>query len=446
MLGVGDQARLTACLKGVAVLALSALALAAPATGAAAAQSADPGGQFRVASLLTPPTKVTSSYSCDLSAYGTGLTPVTLSGTLSVPASVIADSAADVTVTTTASDALPAAVVTALAGVKSFNIATTVDAKELTLTGTAALTGTATAPTTLTTLPIVTATGSVDFSQSVPGSAGFPFAGAGTVTAPAKSLTITPHTSTGTLASITCTTTAAAQDVKVTVTPETIGTKGPLYACTYTSRGVRLDKQFWHVPSTITTSGAATTGKKLTVTYQTDAFGPTFWAGATSVSYAGSLAVIGAQPGKVVLDQAVDENASHLKLSGKMPLTKVGTDRFEVPKKFTMTITFPGTAGPATLDFGCTLTAATAPVGRTVTVHKAPAGHHPHPSHSPTPTSSPTPSQGVLGGGTPTGAPNTGGGLGSVGGGLGMALAGLGVAGAGGVLVLGGWRLRRRRP
>jgi hypothetical protein len=448
MLRVGGQARLTGCLKGVAVLALSAIALAGSAAAATAAQSAGPGGQFSAKSMLAPPARVTSAYSCDLSGYGTGLTPVTFSGTLSVPATVVADSRTDVAVVTTASTALPAAVVTALAGVKTFDIATTVTAKQGTFTSTPALSGSATAPTTLTTLPILTALGSVDF-PSDPNSTGFPESGTGTVTAPAATLTITPHTATAALAAITCTTTAATQDITITVTPETIGTTGPLYSCVYKLLGISFNKQFWHVPSTITTSGSATTGKKLTVTYQTNAFndfpGGPLWGGADSVNYSSSLPVTGAQPGNVSVDQALDVNASTLKVSGTMPLTKAGTDRIEVPKTFTLTIVFTPESGTGTvtLDFICTLTGKTTPVGRTIAVKKA--STHPHPRPTTTVTVTATPSQGVQGGGTPTGAPNTGGGIGSVGGGLGMALAGLGVAGAGGGLVFGGWRLRRRR-
>jgi hypothetical protein len=444
MLRVGGQARLSTGLKvAMAVLALSALALAASAAAATAAQSADPGGQFQVASLLAPPAKVSSSYSCDLSALAGGAAPVTFSGTLSVPSTVVADSKVDVTFTSTASTTLPAAVVTALAGVTSFDVAATVDAKELVLTETTSLAGTVTAPTALTTLPILTATGPVDFSASDSGTVGFPASGTGTVTAPATPLTITPHTATAALPAITCTTTAAAQDIKVTVTPQTVGTFGPLYACPLTVQGRQIDKFFVHVPATITTSGAATTGKKLTVTYQTGVFTPLFWVGASSVTYSGSLPVIGAQPGSVVLDQAIDLSSPHLKVSGKMQLTKAGTDRIEVPKKFTLALVIPVTHGSVTEDLVCTLTGKTTPIGRTITVKKAPAHPHPHPTVTVTVTS--TPSQGTLGGGTPSGAPNTGGGIGSVGGGLGMALAGLGVAGVGGGVVFGGWRLRRRR-
>jgi hypothetical protein len=423
------------------VLALPALALTAPV--AVAAQAADPGGQFSATALAAPPTKVTAAYSCDLSAYA-GTTPVTLSGTFSIPPTVVADSTVDITLATTAGTLTPAEV-TALTGVTTFDIATTLTAKETLkgvatpIPGTVALTGAATAPTTLTTLPVMTATGSVDFSVPFPGSKGFPVSGTGAITVPAA-LTITPQTSTAAKPVISCATTTTSQDVKVTVTPETVGTTGPLYKCTLTEEGALLDTQFVHVVSTITTSGTATTGKTLTVTYKAPIFTPIFWAGASSVTYAGSLPVTGAQTGNVSLDESVDVTKP-LSVSGKLPLTKAGTDHIEVPKKFTIEMS----TSTATVDFTCTLTTTSVPVGRTIAVKGATTHPHPRPTVTVTATVTTTPNQGVEGGGTPSGAPETGGGIGSVGGGLGMALAGLGIAGAGGGLVFGGWRIRRRR-
>lgn len=448
MLRAGKMARLGTGLAGVilvfSVSALTSAAPAAAATAASATASAVPNGVSSFLGMAAPPTTATSQYSCDLSGYGSGISPVTVSGTLTIPASVVAASDFKVTLSTTASGALPSAVVTALNGVTSFTIDTQVDLAETVngqpLADTVELDGTVEAPTSLTALPVMTATGVVQ--------GGFPLAGTGTVTVPATTLTITPNTSSAALAAITCTATATPHGVKVTVIPPTVGTTGPLYSCVVAIGGLN-EKLFWHIPATVTTSGSQVTGKALTVTYQTGFLNsqaaaapaasspwtlptPSTTNSTVKVEYAGSLPVTGAQSGKVVLDHEIDPNATQLKLSGKLQLTKAGTDRIEVPKKFSLT--FSALAGSPVLVLTCTLTTTPVPVGRTIKVQKAAGAHG----------STPTPTQGVEGGGIPSGAPETGGGIGASGGAT-AALAGVGIAVAGAGLMLGGRRIRRRR-
>jgi hypothetical protein len=327
--GVG-LARVGRAGAGLAVLAaaLALLAAGRPALAAVRASDPPPDTAAGVVAAAAAPTTITSKYSCDLTGYGASIPDATVSATLTIPASVVADSSLDVTLATTASDALPAAVVTALDGVTSFDVAG--HATQQPGTGTdatdpVALAGSATAPATLTALPAITATGT----------ATFPLTGTGAIVAPVQQFTITPQTSDKALAAITCATTAASQDVKVVVSPETVGTSGPLYACVLSLAGTNLDTIDAHIASVITASGTRTTGKTDTVTYSTSAFGP--WedsaADGVSVTVAADLAVAGAQPGQIAISQAIDPTAAVMKLTGKLKLTKAGTDRIQCRRR-----------------------------------------------------------------------------------------------------------------
>lgn len=439
MLQARTLARLTAGLAGAGLTALTAalalMAVGGPAMAATAADPPPPAEGAGIVAAAAAPTKITSHYSCDLSGYGTSIPAATLSATLTIPASVVAGSKLDVTLATTASDALPAAVLTALSGVTSFDVSADLTQQPGTgadASDSVALDGTSQAPATLTAVPAATATGTAEFDLT----------GTGVIVAPAHTLTITPHTSATTLAAITCTTTTATQDVKVSVTPQTIGTTGPLYACVESVAGTNVDTIDGHIPATITVSGTRTTGKTDTVTYQTGAFGPWTETGASgvtvTVNVAASLPVTGAQSGQISMNQAIDPTSAVMKLSGKLALTKAGTDHIQLPKNMTITIAETSGAVTVTAKLSCTLTTTPTPVGLTFSVTKA-AGN-PSPSTSPTPDPSTTSTQS----GIPTGAPDTGGGTGP---GLGVGTAAVGgvIAVSGGGLVLVGRRRRRRR-
>src|SRR5215469_4168061 len=119
MLRTGKRAGL--CL-GIAGLAVCFTALA-PGVASAA------GGPLSFARVLTPPKTVTAQYSCDLSGYQSGLPPVSVSATVTFPGT--AQTLVPVPVTLTTTDvALPASVLSQLSGVVSFDLTTTVTAKE----------------------------------------------------------------------------------------------------------------------------------------------------------------------------------------------------------------------------------------------------------------------------------------------------------------------------
>jgi hypothetical protein len=193
---------------------------------------------------------------------------------------------------------------------------------------------------------------------------------------------------------------------------------------------------------TITSSGTRSTGHTLTVTLSSPdtGLGGPYGQGATSVSFSGTLPVLGAQPGKITLAKTTtDVTSPTFRVSGKLRLTKPGADRILVPDKFTFTVH--GPAGTLPLVLACTIDMSHAPVGLTFKVAKAHV--RPHPTGSSTPTSTPTGGGQGEGGGTPVGAPETGGGFGP-GGDMAAAVTGLAVLlSGGGLLFLARRRARR---
>jgi hypothetical protein len=119
MLRVGKLARLGAFIGGLAVC------LAALAPGVARAD----GGPLSFASMLAPPTTSTAQYSCDLSAYGSDIPPVTVSATVTVPRHAQTLVPVPITLTTT-SVALPSSVLSQLSGVVSFDLTANVTAAD----------------------------------------------------------------------------------------------------------------------------------------------------------------------------------------------------------------------------------------------------------------------------------------------------------------------------
>ena len=419
MLRAGKLARLGAVISGLAVC------LTALTPGVAKAD----GGPLSIASMMTPPTTFTAQYSCDLSAYGSGIPPVTLSATITVPARAQTFVPVPISLKTT-SVALPSSVLSQLSGVVSFDLTASLTWKQFPYSGSVPLSGQNPVSGTLTGLPAATAQTS-DANPLV-----FLVAGTAKIAVPADTLTFTPHTSAAALSAITCTTTATKRDIPVTVTLGVLGATGPLYKCVLAVHNVDLEEFLAHIAMTVTGSGNRTAGNTVTVRLVAAIGGP-YPPGTTGVRFSADLPVLGAQPGKIALSEPItDLTNSVTQASGKLRLTKAGTDRILIPEKFTFTFTAP--LQGVDLPFVFTFTIKTSPVPVGLTLKVAKAHPHPQPSSSPTPTTSGGQPQGS---GTPSGAPGTGGGTGPGGdmavaaGGLAMALSG------GGFLILA----RRRR-
>lgn len=428
MLRAGKLARVGAVIGGLA-MCLTALT---PGVARAA------GGPLSIASMLTPPTTFTAQYSCDLSAYGSGIPPVTIGATVTVPARAQTLVPVPITLTTT-SVALPSSVLSQLSGVVSFDLTASLTAKQGQASASVPLSGQNPVSGTLTGLPAATAKSS-DTDPAI--ALIFALPGTGKVEVPAPTLTFTPHTSAAALSAITCTTTATKRDIPITVTLGVLGTTGPLYKAVYEivipGHHIVFEEFLAHVPMTVTGSGKRTAGNTVTVRLTVGCCGP-YPPGTTAVRFSADLPVLGAQPGKIALSEPITDLTSPVThASGQLRLTKAGTDRILVPEKFTVTLKMPVSGVQVPVPFALTFTIKKnpAPVGLTLKVAKARA--HPQPSGSPTPTTSGGQPQGS---GTPSGAPGTGGGTGP-GGDMAVATGGLAmVLSGGGLLILA----RRRR-
>lgn len=426
MLRAGKLARLAVGIVGLAVC------FTALAPGVARAD----GGPAGFASVLAPPKTFTAQYSCDLSAYGSGISPVTVSATVTVPGKAQTLVPVPITLKTT-SVALPPSVLSQLSGVVSFDLTATMTAKQNQVTFSFPLSGQNPVSGTLTGLPAATAKSSdTNPAQALV----FTVPGTGKVEVPARTLTFTPHTSAAALPVITCTTTVTKRDIPVSVTDVVIGTKGPLYKCVVTAEHIDIEEFLAHIPMTVTVSGNRTTGTTVAVKLVArtgDLLGALALSGATSVMFSADLPVTGAQPGKIALSESItDLTATATRASGKLRLTRAGTDRILIPEKFTFTFTAPVQGVQVPFAFSFTIKTSPVPVGLTLKVAK---GHaHPQPS-SPTPTGSGGQPQGS---GTPSGAPGTGGGTGP-GGDTAVAAGGLAIVLSGGGLVILARRRRR---
>ncbi len=429
-------------------MAVAAAGLAAACTvlaqGVAAADTVGAGpGAPGLASMAVPPETFTATYSCDLSAYGSGISPVAVSSTVIVPATVPTVTPVVITLKT-ASVALPASVLSKLSGVGSFDLAASVTAKQagvslpVSLSGDSAVSGTPAG------LPATTAVSPADTSDALE----FPVTGTAQIQVPAPTLTFTPHTASTALSAISCTTTATTKDIPITVTNAVVGTTGPLYAFVETAVlaptvSVKVLEFHAHVPMRVTASGSRTTGKTDTVALVAGV-GDIFLRGATSVRFSAGLPVTGAQPGQIALSKTITDLVSTTtSASGSLKLTQAGTDRIGVPETFTYKYKAPvsGISGLVSFVWTCTLITRPVPVGLTLDVTKSHT--QPHSSTSPTPATTGNGGQ-PEGSGTPSGAPDTGGGTGP---GADMAVAAGGAVIAvsgGGLIVLG--RRRTRRP
>jgi hypothetical protein len=400
--------------------------------------SAD-GGPVSLARMLAQPMTFTAQYSCDLSAYQSGIPPVSVSATVTFPGTVQTLVPVPITLTTT-SVALPTSVLSQLTAVVSFDLTATVTAQQNQVSASVPLSGQNPVSGTLTGLP--TATAQTSDSQPLV----FTVPGTGNIEMPVSTLTFTPETSAGALQAITCTTTATTQDIPVTVTLGVLGTKGPVYTCVGTALHIELEEFLAHIPMTVSESGPRTAGKTVTVRLVAGIGGP-YPAGTMAVKFSTELPVVGAQRGQVALSEPITDLASAVtRASGKLRLTKAGTDRILIPEKLKFAFNAPVNGVQVQFVLTCTIKTRPVPVGVTLNVAK---GHrrHPQPSSSPTPTSSSTsaasPGQ-PQGSGTPSGAPETGGGTGP-GGETAAAVGGLAIMLSGAGLVLVAARQRRRQ-
>jgi collagen type VII alpha len=393
------------------VLALTAVALLGTGTTALAATGLAP---------VTPPPPstfktYTSELACNLSAYGyqDGSNLVTMDETLSVPTTAVAGTPTFVSMSNT-SAALPASVGSQLTNVVAVGVTAQVSVQGGT-TETITVKGSSAGdvlPSQLTALPVIsTANTTVTFAK----------AGTASVDTPPSSLVFTPFgIGTTTFPAITCTPIAASiSDQPVVVGAATpAATSGPDYACT---NNVSPANPFsGHLPMTVAVSGSRTVGATDTVTLTSPStgLGAPYPAGATSLSYAGNLTLTGAQSGSIALGETSrDVTSSTFAVSGKLALSKAGTDHILLPGHFTFVAQ--ASARPV-VALSCTSAASPAPVAVTFTVTKKTASSSPTtPSASPSAagtgksgTSGPSGTTGgtANGQGVPVGAPDTGGG------------------------------------
>jgi collagen type VII alpha len=393
------------------VLALTAVALLGTGTTALAATGLAP---------VTPPPPstfktYTSELACNLSAYGyqDGSNLVTMDETLSVPTTAVAGTPTFVSMSNT-SAALPASVGSQLTNVVAVGVTAQVSVQGGT-TETITVKGSSAGdvlPSQLTALPVIsTANTTVTFAK----------AGTASVDTPPSSLVFTPFgIGTTTFPAITCTPIAASiSDQPVVVGAATpAATSGPDYACT---NNVSPANPFsGHLPMTVAVSGSRTVGATDTVTLTSPStgLGAPYPPGATSLSYAGNLTLTGAQSGSIALGETSrDVTSSTFAVSGKLALSKAGTDHILLPGHFTFVVQ--ASARPV-VALSCTSAASPAAVAVTFTVTKKTASSSPTtPSASPsaagTGTSGTSGPSGTTGGtangqGVPVGAPDTGGG------------------------------------
>jgi hypothetical protein len=399
------------------MLALTAVALLGTGTTALAATGLAP---------VTPPPPstfktYTSELDCNLSAYGyqDGSNPITMDETLSVPRTAVAGTPTFVSMSNT-SAALPASVGSQLTNVVAVGVTAQVSVQGGT-TETITVKGSSAGdvlPSQLTALPVIsTANTTVTFAK----------AGAASVDTPPSSLVFTPFgTGTTTFPAITCTPIAASiSDQPVVVGAATpAATSGPDYACT--NNEPAANPFSGHLPMTVAVSGSRTVGATDTVTLTSPStgLGAPYPAGATSLSYAGNLTLTSAQSGGIALGETSrDVTSSTFAVSGKLALSKAGSDHILLPGHFTFVAQ---ASGRPVVALSCTSAASPAPVAVTFTVTKKTASSSPStPSASPSAantgtsgTSRPSATSGPSGttGGTangqgvPVGAPDTGGG------------------------------------
>lgn len=352
---------------------------------------------------------VASQYTCDLSDYGYTGPPVTMtaSGNAAETATAVAQTGFSALFGysgprsfLTSAAVLPASVASQLTDLGGMSLVATVPvlgapaaSPEAKIYGNTPDAYLPTGP--LTALPIDDAFATAFFSS--PGTARLEF--------PAKSLLFTPYRNGKALPAISCHAAAGApvaSEVTVTTAPPVTPTASatstasatgtvpatatasaapsaaagpttqagqsslvPAYGCTSTYRTPTYRTP---LPMTITTAGALTVGRRLTVTLSSPVTGLAAPAPglATKLTFTGTLAVTGAQSGGVKLNQTTTDAGNPLfAVSGQLALTTAGTDTISFPRRFVYTV---GLQGSRKALFRCALASSPAPVALTVQV------------------------------------------------------------------------------
>lgn len=449
--GISAGRRLAGWL-GAAVTALLAVAVVLAAAGPARADSGPIGGvragfatgmpqaSVKAAEAQVPVKTVTAEYSCDFAGYGSGIPAATVAAAYAVPTTWPVNNPDPIALATDTLS-LPSQVSGQLGGVTSFQVQTTVQAQHATAaTVTVVGDSTDTLPNPPTQVPQIASAGQVTF----------PAQGTGTVKLPPATIVITPFVNTTGEPNITCTTTTAAQDVSITVGKAT----GQFYKCTLTVSG-NSETSSGFVDMTFTASGQRTVGATDTVTLSaTDFVGLSDLPTGLTAAFSGSLAVQGAQSGSVKLTgTGPTGSTAPFTAKGTLRLAKAGTVRLLIPQTFALTLSAQG----ASIPISCALQTSPAPTALTIAVSQGPghsgggspgthggtSGTNHNGTSGASSTTSGSSSSTTEGGGTPVGAPATGGGLGLASGST-PAAAGAGAAltAIGGALLL--WARRRR--
>lgn len=217
---------------GLVVLAGLLACLALPITASAATrpptfrpQLAGPGAVRPLFAPAAAQAKTAKAdYTCKFTAYGSGISPVTVSMTSEVQSPWPVNQPDDVAVTND-TFTLPSAVSAMLTSVASITVQSQVTAKNATDSSvTLSNVAVASAPGTLTQMPQIPAIGAVTFPAK---------GTTGSVALPAQTVTYTPMEGSTAEPAITCTTVTPAADVSVTVGDAT----GSFYNCILTANG-----------------------------------------------------------------------------------------------------------------------------------------------------------------------------------------------------------------
>jgi hypothetical protein len=367
-----------------------------------------------------PSSPGTMSYACVLTSYGDS-TPLTITAHLTAPTTAPVNSSVTVSLSTeqfTLPSAVPAL---SKIGLSATSEAGTGSPATLQFTGQAAG---GTGPT----IPAITATASLTLNT----------VGTTSVVTPAE-IVLTPVDATGnaltaidclppSLLDVTIAATGPAPSPTPTATPPPAS--GPVYTCTVAGSGTQ-DFTF-PMRATATGPGQVGTTDQVTLSIQSPTVAANMRAqakaqAAPTINLKASLPVTGVQTGRITVFGGNSVNASTIKATGKLALTRAGTDKILVPPAFQVIGVAPGLT--VTL-VSCTLK--TQPDAVVLTLKVAGSAAHPGPEAT---------------GATPIGAPNTGGG-GSLKSAFSVpqAAGGAGVLLAGAALTLGAIRRRKQGP
>ena len=358
------------------LFALAAASLAAAGAVAAAAAGGGPAVPGSPRPAATPPLSVTytSQYACDLSRYGYTGPPVAMTGTIELDAvnaagpttlpattglaALFYDDGKNVTFRTSAVT-LPASVANQLANASGVELTATLPARA------------AAAPAVLLFGSSVHVSG-FPITQLQGGANGPLFAsqpGTAWLDAPARPVVFTPYDGSTPLPPITCRPTAAAKPAPIKITVTGRPSKAPVYECSSTFR-----VPFYRspLPMTITAAGTRSAGHTVTVRLASPPAGlgaPAPYV-ATKLTFTGSLPVTGAQAGQVALRETTTKNVSNpgatFTVSGRLRLTKRGTDKILFPRRFVYLVFIRNVKTP--IVYACSLASGTDPVALTLKV------------------------------------------------------------------------------